>query len=225
MPALAPVTKVLKVVIQQLLVDAATALINRLFFSYSGTTPTDSDLDGFSGAVAESWQTNMLPLQDDIVGLQGVQTEDLTSATSAVGSATSGDAGTRAGEAVPAGTAFVISSEIARRYRGGHPRTYLYVGVGADLEAAFRWGSAFISEVLTGWTNFIEGVEAGGWSGAGSLDPVNVSYFEGFTNHTYPSGRTRPIPTPRTPPITDDIVSYIGRASIGSQRRRHEFFD
>jgi hypothetical protein len=225
MPALAPVTKVLKVVIQQALVDAASYLINRLFYSYSGTAPTDAELDTFSGSVGTAWIDNITPLQNDIVSLKGVQTEDLTSSTSGVGAAVEDNVGTRSGAALAAGTAFVVAEEIARRYRGGHPRVYLYVGVATDLAAAFAWTGTFAADVVTAFGAFDTAVQAAGWSGAGTLTPVNVSYFSGFTNHTYPSGRTRPIPTPRVTPVVDPILSFIGRESVGSQRRRNEFFD
>jgi hypothetical protein len=225
MPALPPVSKVLKIVVQQLLTDAAAYLINRLFYQYSGTAPTDTQLDTFAGDVASAWITNITPIQCDVVTLKGVEVEDLTSATSAVGAAIANNVGTRTGSAPGAGMCFVVSNEIARRYRGGHPRNYLYAGVAGDLAAAFQWTSGFATTAINAWASLGTAIQASAWSGGGSLAAVNVSYYEGFTNHTYPSGRTRPIPTLRSSPVIDLVVNVIGRESVGSQRRRNEFND
>jgi hypothetical protein len=131
--------------------------------------------------------------------------------------------GTRTGATLGAQVAFVISGEIFRRYRGGHPRNYFPFGVDTDSYDARSWHTAFQTDVSEGWGEFVNAVEAAGWTGAGTLTPVNVSYYEGFTNHTYPSGRVRPIPTLRGTPVIDVIESYIFRPDYETQRRRVEY--
>jgi hypothetical protein len=202
--------------------DADQDIINRFFMTYSGTAPTNAELDTFANSIATTWAAYLAGLFNIESTLVEVIVEDLTSATSAVGSATVGDSGTREGAALGAGVAAVIQFKVARRYRGGHPRMYGQMGVATDLVAANQWSAAFLAATLSAIESFIVAVESLGWSGAGTLQHVNVSYYEGFTNHTYPSGRTRAIPTLRATPVIDPIETYAVNPRLGSQRRRNQ---
>jgi hypothetical protein len=50
---------------------------------------------------------------------------------------------------------------------------------------------------------------------------VNVSYFSGFTNVTFPSGRIRPVPKLRSVPLVDTVTSWSTNPNVASQRRRN----
>lgn len=221
MPALPSVPKVVKVVLQQALLGATRDLINRFFIQYTGTAPTNSQLDTFAQAVTTSWGTNVVPLANADCSLETVSCEDLTSPTSAVGSSSLGSTGTRSGGANGAAMCVVMQEKMARRYRGGHPRVYLPWGSDSDLESANTWGTAFTASAEAAWINFIDDILAAGWTGAGTLSAVNVSYYAGFTNVTSPSGRARPKPTLRGTPVVDAITSYAMNPLVGSQRRRN----
>ena len=225
MPARPFVSKVLQITLQQLMISATRDIINRLFFQYAGTAPTDAQLDTLATAISGSWGTNLKSLYNLDHRLESVAVEDLSSATSATGIDTTSQAGTRSGATVSAAAAVVCSHSIARRYRGGHPRTYLAAGVSGDLLGVAQWNPSFLGAVATGLSTFIGDVDSAGWTGAGGLQLVNVSYYAGFTNHTYPSGRTRPIPTLRATPVVDLVSTVVIRNSVGSQRRRNEFVD
>jgi hypothetical protein len=56
----------------------------------------------------------------------------------------------------------------------------------------------------------------------GTVTPVNVSFFSGFTNKTFPSGRTRPVPTPRVTPLIDPIIGSDVNPKVATQRRRNQ---
>jgi hypothetical protein len=172
--------------------------------------------------VGVAWGTWVSPLQSSNITATEVSAEDLSSAISAVGSALVNEIGTRAGATLSAAVASVINGQIARRYRGGHPKNFLWSGIETDLQTVGTWKAAFTSAVQAGWTGFIAAVNSSGWAGAGTISPVNVSYYSGFHNFTFPSGRTRPIPTVRAAAVIDPIIQYSVRNIVGSQRRRNQ---
>lgn len=221
MPALPSVSKVLRVILRYAASAEGQALINRIFISYSGTAPSDSQLDTFAAVVGTAWDAGLKSLTSTQYTLQDVAVEDLSSPTAAVGFSDVNTSGTRAGDVLGAAVAAVIQQKVARRYRGGHPRVYLPVGVSTDLADADQWGSTFITNLLAGYATFLSDIFAGGWTAAGTLDGVNVSYYSGFTNHTYPSGRVRPIPTLRGSPVVDPVLQYAVNGNLASQRRRN----
>lgn len=220
MPALPDVPEVVRFTLKQTL-SLDTDCINRFFVSYSGTPPTDTGMDTWTSAVATSWATNLEPLAGEGVILTEVLGEDLTSDTSAVGQTFTSDTGTR-GAVIAAGVAAVLQLHIARRYRGGHPRLYLPFGIPSDMEFAQSWTSAFQTAVKDGWVAFMLDVISGAPSGTTALQQVNVSYFHGFTNVTFPSGRVRPVPTRRGTPLVDTITGVQLNPKLGSQRRRNQ---
>lgn len=221
MPALPNVPKVLKFILKTEDFGGDLAMINRFFMQYSGSAPLVADLLALGTAVNAAWAAHLQTLYDANTQYNGVTIEDLTSSTSAAETVPAATIGTRAGGALGAGTAFVIKQLISRRYRGGHPRLYLSVGVTTDLLTKNDWQVAFANAVQAGWAAFITAVEAAVWAGGVSLSPVNVSYYQGFTNHTFPSGRVRPIPNLRPAPVIDVIAGYLANPKVGSQRRRN----
>lgn len=221
MPALNPVPKVVRVTLRHQTTDGDNDVINRFFVQYSGTAPTDGELNTFAASVGTAWATNIAPICVTNLHLIEVNCEDLTSNTSAVGLDAEDIAGTITNPPLSMGVATVVSFAISRRYRGGHPRIYGPWGGADDLSSQDAWSSDYIAAVLAAWEAFMDTVETAGWSGAGTLLHVNVSYFHGFTNHTFPSGRVRPIPTPLADPLVDEITGYTVNPRPASQRRRN----
>jgi hypothetical protein len=221
MPALPAAPKVIRVICRQVLQDDNDVL-NRYYLSYSGTAPTSAQLSTFCGSVATAWGVDISPLQNTNITLVEVSAEDLSSATSAVGTVAVSVPGTRGGATLSAAACVVVNFDIARRYRGGHPRIYLWAGSETDIQTVGTWKAAFLAAVQSGWVAFTTAVEAAGWAGAGTIEQVNVSFYEGFDNFTYPSGRTRPRPRVRLAPIIDAVVAIAARAIIGSIRRRNQ---
>lgn len=220
MPALPPVSKALKVVLRYTVDAVAQEIINRFFLSYSGTAPTDADLATFAASIGSEFGSHLVGLMSPAYELTQVKVEDLTSATAAVGEADPTQTGTRTGSAIGIQVAAVLSEEIARRYRGGHPRLYFPFGTVTDLADEQAWTTGFQAAVPTAWAAFLSAVGGDGWTGAGTIAGINISYYEGFTNHTYPSGRVRPVPNLRVTPVVDAIVALQLNPLIGTQRRR-----
>lgn len=223
MAALPNVSKVVKVAL--VMEDGInTDIVTRFYIRYSGSAPSPADLDTFAADVKSAWQANIAGDVNSELSLIRVECTDLSTLTSAVGLWTGVQAGTATGVPVPVDSAVVVSYTIARRYRGGHPRGYWSAGEGIDLDNPQRWTPDFIGAFQTSIEAFFSAVIGAGWSGAGTLDHVNVSYFAGFTVITSPTtGRARNVPTLRGTPIVDPVVALVARLRIGTQRRRLQY--
>lgn len=220
MPALPNVPKVLKIICTVKDSNDVRSL-NRFFVQYTGAAPDNIMIDTFANSVAGAWTAHMQAEYDVLSALEQVEVIDLTSNVTPIGFVNPGTVGTRGGAPLSAAACAVIQMSILRRYRGGHPRQYLSAGVDADLSTRQQWHAAFQNELSNAYNSWVGAIIGAGWAGAGVLSPVNVSYFSGFTNHTYPSGRVRPVPTPRAVPVIDLITGIGVSLTLGSQRRRN----
>lgn len=221
MPPLPAAPKVVQLAFQTSSGDGEPVFINRLHFSYTGTAPTSGQLESFAATVLTAWASALCPSMSTEKVAAGCVAIDLSSPTSATAAVTGATAGALTGLKVPDDAAFVMSATVARRYRGGHPRSYLPLGDATSLSTARSWTSGFMAAVVTAWAGFVTALEGAGWAGAGTLGMVNVAYYHGYTLVTYPSGRSRDVPTVRPGgPLIDPIVGYVPRARLGSQRRR-----
>jgi hypothetical protein len=223
MPALPAVNQVIRTaLVGQQGLDAD--VVTRFYHSYTGTAPTDAQLVTFATTIGTAWNTDLASLHGMQYTLNQVECIDLSSATSAIGTAAVSHTGTRSGAKLPGSACMVTSYTIARRYRGGHPRGYWSMGTDAEIADQQHWTSAFVTAVDTGVTAFFAAIAAGGWTGAGTIQQVNVSYYHNFTVVTNPiTGRARNVPTLRGTPLQDAVTAYVARSSIGSQRRRNQF--
>jgi hypothetical protein len=195
--------------------------ITRFFIHYTGTAPSTSDLNTFATAIRTAFGTNLKSLMTTAYQLTSVTALDLSTTSSPVGSDSTAVSGTRAGANIPASAAVVTSYKIARRYRGGHPRGYWPFGVTTDLGTEQQWGSSFTGSVKTGIDAFYTAVLAAGWSGAGTITHVNVSYFHGSHVVIDPvTGRATNVPDQRGTPVVDNVTSVLVPLNIGTQRRR-----
>lgn len=220
MPPLPPVAKMLRVdLVQSFGTD--TNIRNRLFFLYSGAGPSTSDLTTLATTIANAWSANISPQISGGHTLTGINITDLTSATGAQVITAQNKPGTiNTGSALSASTSAIVKFKIARRYRGGHPRFYLSGQVSGNVQSPQQLTSAYQSGLATAFGVFIAAIETSPPTNIGTLVHENVSYFSGFQNKTYPSGRTRPVPVLRGSPLTDLVQSYSVNPRVGNQRRR-----
>lgn len=191
MPPLPPVPNVLK--ITNAGVCAGQNIINIWHANYSGGTPTDAILNTFAALVANKWQEHFQDLMDSNYTYGTVVVQDLTSDTAPVGNETvewgGGSSGTQLSNQVCA----LINHTIARRYRGGKPRTYIgAVPQSFALDPRTLTGSA-ISDYLSAWNEFATDVAAF-TSGDFTIGNLGcVSYYDKALNPTPPYRRTDPI--------------------------------
>lgn len=220
MPALPPVTGVIKCSVG-MPVTVHPNLQTRFYIKYTGTAPTVAQLQTFANSIVTAFGTNLAALTSvNITGVQ-VTCQDLSSSTGAVAISSTTSAGTRAGTEAPVQSAMGIRYNIARRYRGGKPKGFWPFGVQADQADVAHWSVAFANTCATNIGAFFTAILAAGWTGAGTLTQVNVSYFAGFTTVIRTPFRARNVPNLRQGgPITDLVTSYTSVTTMYSQRRR-----
>lgn len=179
---------------------------NILHFIWSGSTPTNTIAASFAESIFGAWNTNIIPYQTTDISLTGVQVTDLTSDTGAQASYEGSEAGTSVREIITGGVAVLAQYTVARRYRGGHPRTYILAGGQGDLLNTSQWTSTFVGSMNTQWEAFLNAVVGLSSGGCTVGDQVIVSYRTGNA--------------PRTDALVEN-VTYTGISStVASQRRR-----
>lgn len=193
----------------------------RFFFGYESGPPTVAQLEVIAGDIDTLASTYLVPNMHDSCAYNGCIIEDLSSSSGAVYQSSVSDTGSLSASPLPAGTAFVMSYEIANRYRGGHGRGYWPLGDAADLSGNMTFTDASVTTLGTAISDFlagIEGLSSGGFTLTGQLI---VSYYKGFTNIQNPiTGRYRNVPTLRETPVVYTVQSLVARNYVGSQRRR-----
>lgn len=216
-----PVPGVLRVVLQGFVDTSAadTLWANVLHFTYGGTPPSNNSCAVIGNFVANTWASNVASLCPSPTTLQVVTVTDLTSPTAGSGEFLAIHPGTRGDDSIPANAAVLISYPSASRYKGGHPRTYLYVLGNADLQGATNWNTAATAEVQTKWQAFLQGCLSAGNSVGTSLSSfASVRYRGKFL----PNGG--PPHYYLTNPIVNPIPfgSALARQQMASQRGRIE---
>lgn len=196
-------------------------LTNRTFWRYTGGAPSNSDMDALATDLAGLWSAAFAGLCSTDVTFTNVKCTDLSSPSGGQGSAAVSHDGTRGGATLSVNDCVVINFQIARRYRGGKPKTFNPFGVSTDMVNDRTWGSIFLIEVNEAWALWQSDI-GGAVVGTTTMGAqCNVSYYHGFASVQNPvTLRWRNIPTPRTAPDVDTIASFSANAIIGSQRRR-----
>lgn len=204
MPALPDVANVLKIEFTGSFSTARWA--NVMHAKWFGTTPSDADLSTLAGMLATQYDTDFGALLADDNVLEQVVVTDLTNTSAGRGSWTGTLAGADTGDILPASAAMVISWKIARRYRGGHPRTYLSgLTVNARQNAKLLTSAKFAALLAAG-PAFRTAVNAMTTGPITSLSLGQVSY--------YLNG------APRVTPLFDPFTGSGADNRIDSQRRR-----
>jgi len=201
-----------------------TDIVSRFYIQYGGSAPSSADLNAFCSDIKDAWVGQFSSSLNEALTLGRVHAIDLSSTTSGEGDWLGDEQGTATDPPNAADVALVVSYEIDRRYRGGHPRGYWPIGQSTSLSTPQLWSSADVAAWQTAFETFFANVESAEWSGAGGLQHCNVSYYHGFTVITDPiTGRARNLPTLRDAPLIDAVSSIVARRHIGTQRRRLQY--
>ncbi len=219
MPALPPVPKVVRVDFHMSLGGNAN-MQNRVFFQYAGAL-TQADAQTWVNAIATDWVTSAMSHMTTLISLVSTTLTDLTSSSAAQAISGNTGVGTNATAGPVGGLAFVVKKKIARRYRGGHPKDYLPGIPSGNLFSAESWSAATLAAVVTDYNAFITAALGHVPAAAGPATHVNVSYFSGFVNKLFPSGREHPVPVARVTPLIDAVIGISANARPASQRRRN----
>jgi hypothetical protein len=207
------------------LIDGTKPWVNLFHLGWSvGGTITSSEVLALATAIVSSWGTDMAPAVSDTLQLAEVIVTALDSSTAPVGIVASGATGALTTQPLNAGTAMVIQRKVARRFRGGHSRVYLPGMVASYLDdTETSWDAANLAAIAEIWAD-IEQEAVVNLVSAGFTDAfaLSISYFDGFTNVLYPSGRYHVKPTPRVTPLRDGVTEWVGNPRPCSQRRRQQ---
>jgi hypothetical protein len=200
-----------------------TTALTRLHFIYSGSAPATADCAAFALDFTNSFTAHLASLCSGNNNLEQVVVTDIASNTGAQGQHAGPFVGTRAGSNLTGATAVLMNHQIARRYRGGKPRSYLPFFVSADLVGAGGWQSTAVAAMNTGWAAFIAAVIPA-TSGSTTIEALaNVSYYQGYNAATItPSGRAKNHPKLRGAPLVDLITGSTCNNKPASQRRRNQ---
>jgi len=210
MPPLPPVPGVIRIALKGTV--GPFNWVNVLHFTWSGTPPTSTVLGTLGSDVGAAWLADMSPMQDSDTALVLTTLTDLTSDTAAQAEVATPAVGSRTGDFLPASACYLVDYPVTVRYRGGHPRTYLSVGVFSDLADSAHWSTDMRDAVTSAWENFLGAI--GGFSDSGFTvgNPVAVSYVNRVINPVPPYRRTTPLVLP-----LDGITFPL---QLANQRRR-----
>jgi hypothetical protein len=180
---------------------------NVLHARYPGTGLTIADANTLCGNFISTWSTTLGTLQEQSSLLTQVQITDLTSTSAAQGQSTANAAGSGGlGSGLPANVALVLSWKILRRYRGGHPRTYITAQRSTNTTLNTTWSGGWQTSALAAARAFRTAVNAMTTTSSGTLVMCNLSYYTGR--------ELRPTP------VADDITDAAVHTRIDTQRRR-----
>lgn len=201
---LPPVDHVMKIEFLQLM--AGAPVVNVFHAAFTGD-PTPLDMTAFCSLFAGYWNASFEPLQNAVQALQAVKATDLTSDIASSASLVAIQAGAASpSQALPNGTALVVSHHISRRYRGGHPRTYFAGLSAADMLSAREWTAGTVSAWQAAWNSFSSSLMGATTGGINITEIGSVSYR---------SGNAR-----RVAPVFDQFVGSAVQPRVCSQRRR-----
>lgn len=200
--------------------DGHTATV-RAYLTYSGSAPSSADLTACAAAFDSAYGTYMTPDMHSTWTTAGCIATDLSTITSAQGEASTPTAGALTGGRLPASACVVVSQLTGRRIRGGRSRVYIPAGDSSKLLTDGEWTSAFAADVSSQWQITVELAAAAIWGGGGVFTQVLASFYSGFTNMAYgvPT-KYRRVPTARGTAEFYDVINYVGKTPLGSQRRR-----
>lgn len=120
------------------------AWANTGYLQYTGIAPAVADLQAMGTAIGNAWNTNFAPLCHAQVTMDAVRLADMTNRASAIAQVSGmAHAGTRVGTDDANSICCVVSWQINRRYKGGHPRWYVPAGVVADYTLGKTWTTTF----------------------------------------------------------------------------------
>lgn len=221
MPALPDVPNVLRADLLWTVGSDVSAL-NRIHIKYTGSPPDTAAAIALAHALDTIFAAELAPYCNALNILNGVRVTDLSSPSGGQGEYLHDDAGTLGGNKLPAQTAGLASMGIARRYRGGKPRTYFPVGDSSVLLSEQLWATSFVANMDASLAAARADIAVTASGGCTLLDVCNVSYYSGFVVETNPiTGRARNVPTLRSGgPHVDAATTWTFEQRLASQRRR-----
>lgn len=175
---------------------------DRIWWAYDTGTDNPDDYTTFAEQVSDAYSANLASSMATSIALVGVTVTGWASASAPVGEWEGNVPGTAGGTQLTSSTCFDIQFQVPVRYRGGKPRIYLPLGVEGNLQNPRSWKSDAAEMWVGHWQDFIS-----------ALETVDNATFGGGNHRCILKGDGSYLPQ-YTP------SSYIGRLTVGSQRKR-----
>lgn len=221
MTPLPPAPNVIKVAHKFDLGEAADCRAH-LFVKYSGGPPSAADLTTMATTAAVAWTTDLLGFLSTSYKFNGIEMTDLGSVSGAYGEHLVIATGTEAGSEIGGQASAVLNLVIARRYRGGKPKSFWPLFTASDVNDASSWKAASVSALATAFSSYTTALLGASAGTTTLVELVNVSYYTAPNVVTVSptTGRATNRSTRRTSPLIDSVTSSAFSSKIGSQRRR-----
>lgn len=217
MPPLPTVPNVIRVAIECQGNDGRLA-VNVCHFEYGGTPPSSGDCQDIAGVFFAAWQAQFTPTQPAQTSLVQVTVTDLSTDTGGEGTFNNFGVPIPGGSThgmLPLHSCFLLSKFVERRFRGGHPRSYLPIGTTNDLNDDGDWKESSWTPWVTAWENLIAAVLTDNPYGATNVgQECAVSYVSKVENPIYPYRRAVPLV------MSIPVDGYTGSGKLATQRRR-----
>lgn len=203
-------------------VGADPLATSRMFFTYTGGTPTAADCASFATDAVNFASSEFAGLMHPQITLESATVVDITTTSGNEGTAGTPFVGTRSGGQLSPGTCVLVRHTIGTRYRGGKPRSYLPFGTSTDIGTTGLWNTGLVTAVDTAWGGYIS-VLVGDTAGTITIASyIALSYYSGVNPPvTLPSGRVKQSSKVRTAPLQYLITGHTTSNIIASQRRRN----
>ncbi len=179
---------------------------NVLHFLVSGGPPSSATCAALAADIQAAQITEFKAQTHTANGIMPCTLTDISSGSGLQGVGGTATGGSLSGSYNSAQTAIVINHHVARRYRGGKPRSYLPLGNQGALTTPGEWLNSFVTGITTDWASFITTCLAASSGGVSISSFVSISYFH--------AGAVR------ATPVVDTILQSTARQQVGSQRRR-----
>lgn len=180
---------------------------NVLHFEVSGGPPSATVCAALAADIAGQFVTSWKSLTHPSNSIGTCTVTDISSTSGLSGVGGTVTAGTLASSHVLiASSSVVMNHQIARRYRGGHPRSYLPVYASEELQSPGTWSATNVSGANSTWASMITAILAFSSGGVSISSFVCVSYYAGGAL--------------RATPLVETITSSLASSKVGSQRRR-----
>lgn len=171
-----------------------------------------TELDSIANQAAIAWNT-LVGGRSDQDTFENCVVTDFTSDTGLVGDHVVGSVGTDSGQGLPIQVALCVNWDILRRYRGGHPKTFISAWTQERLDGPDSWSSSFLAAMNTAVAAFFTAFSSISITRGGTtivLEPVNRSVFTAHAER--PSLVLDPLEGFRIQPITASQRRRRGRA-------------
>lgn len=194
---------------------------SKLYFAYTGGAPSNTDCNTLAAGAEAAWAAHLSACFSNTTSMFLTECVDLATSNGGVGQSSTATNGTLTGGVLPVDLCALVNHKIARKYRGGKPRTYFSMGDETKLNTDGRtWTTGFISLVNTNYAAFVTAMAAVTGGSTNVAGPVNVSYYKGYLPPTVVNNRAKNHLAPRATPVVDPITSSSLNSLIASQRRR-----